>query len=730
MTPELPRLLLTPTKNQLLKRAEHQYWDYKRQLDVSNTKELEKLAKYVLGFHNAQGGVLIIGVDDDYSVPGVPRSTVADSTLVRQRLQRYIGPSVSVFTDEIEINAERSVWLIFAPKRQGAPVAVQTDGVELRRHEYYVRVDTELKRCVEPIDFERAFAGVSGAHLSAYIYSVDQPFFRLLAPHCEQFVGRGRLIDEVIDAIGGRYPVVGLDGVGGVGKSAIAIEVTRRLFSAGSFQFVVSLSAKSRVWQGQTATRRAAFTGLTEFLHEIARVLQLDISPDVEATKRDIISLMRGNEGLLLIDNVEDIQDEQVLYFLSREVPEPVKVLVTSRIDRGYGGLFISVPEMTEEEARELLFRELEQARVAYDPCDKDSIAGIINATGRLPLALKWAAGLAAHNGSLQETKRVFLGTNARKLEFLSFCFATMFETLSPAAKETALLSPFLLDDWNVPCVALALERSEEEIVRAFAELKQRGLILATDPNEVARHRMLPLTMDFLASSTNKNEPFRKRVRSRLDELLGSPDLSSHFLSWPEDERVERFVERAYAVLHDGRCAEALRLVRAAQAWAPSDSRLQFLQGRIDFESGRVGQGIDSMTAAFQKDPSAFEKTEDRVYLACALMTHGSPNQQEAALSIFEGAVEGSLTEAAVERYITVAFEYRDYRSVQRSLRRITAGNTLLSFAKALEPYLDDVQVVHSIGADLLSAAGRLRSAGGSQHIAATLAKVNRNLQL
>ncbi len=693
MSPTLPDLLLTPDRRQVLRHDETEYWDYKQELSLDKPAEVANFVRDILGFHNSQGGVLVVGVTNDFRVVGVPRTRVLDTNRLHQKIRKFIGPELFLFQDQIVLPNRRVLWLIFVPRRQAAPVPVAHNGPAtgngsylICRNDYYVRVGDEVKRCIDPADYERLFSGVRLDHLQAYVYEVDEPFFRLLSPHCDEFVGRTRLLMEVSEALQTRHPVVALDGSGGVGKTAIAIEVMRHRYAQKNDLFLICLSAKSKVWHGYVSSRKAGFSGFTEMLLELSRVLQLPPQSDPEAQKRDVIEAMAGCEGVLLVDNLEDVDDPAVVRFLSREVPAPVKVLVTSRIDKNLGALTISVPEMHEDEARALLFHELE--RVGYRGYIGESahVQEILAATGRLPLALKWAAGLAASCGSLKEASRRLRTTDASKREFLNFCFATMYDALTPLGRDLALLCTYLGEEWNVPTACVALDRSESELERAFQELKDRGIVFAA----AGGLSMLPLTSDFLSSKWHEADVLRKEVTARLAEAIGSAKDEGLLLNWPVARRVEVLRQRARELM-PLEPERAGRLVRLALGWA-QDAGLRYLEGRSAYLSGQRQDGLSMMRVALGQAGEA-PMVEERLLFAESLLRHGGKQGQREALQLAEDTMPRypALTQEQVTLFVEAALEIREYRALRRLLDKLQRPQHVHWMLKAMLSELEGV---------------------------------------
>jgi len=719
LSPQLQGALLSSDSKRVLRHDETEYWDYKESLSLDTPQGVAAFVKDVLGFHNAQGGMLVIGVCDDFRVLGVARTRVLDTNRLHQKIRRFVGPDLFLFQDCLVLPNRRVLWLIFVPRREGPPVPVQANGPQtgpgrylVARNDYYVRVGDEVRKCIDPADFERLFSGARATHMQAYAYEVDEPYFRLLAPHCQHFIGRTRLLLEVQEALlHTRHPIIALDGSGGVGKTALAIEVMRGLYDMKSHMFLVSNSAKSRVWHGYTSARQAGFSGFTEYLQELAKVLQVPPTLQVERLKADVIEAMSGCEGVLLVDNMEEIEDPELARFLSREVPAPVKVLVTSRVDKGLGALTLSVPEMQEDEARELLFYELERVGYSGYRSEGQALREILVATGRLPLALKWAAGVAVSYGSLKEASRRLRATDSSKREFLHFCFATMYETLTPLARQLAMLSRYLGEEWNLPTTCVALDQPESEVLRGFDELKSRGILAASASWEGAS--MLPLTADFLTGKWNEDDGLRHRVNARLAEALGAEGEEGLLLNWPEERRVEVLQRRGSELLSSDP-ERALRLVRLAQRWS-NEAALSFLEGQCIFALGQREQGISLMRVALARLPErAGRDSEERFFLAQCLLSHGGRQGQREALDILQQTLPQAVgvTPERLRSFLQTALECREYRAIRYLLDKIRHPQYLHWMLQDLWPQLQEGgALVPGCGTSLVRA---LRLAGKS----------------
>ncbi|HZG18623.1 MAG TPA: RNA-binding domain-containing protein [Herbaspirillum sp.] len=630
MDPAFESELLTKDKTKAKNRNEGQWWDYKEQLEVSSPFGIAKLARHVLAFHNAKGGAICIGIDDKYVVKGIPASDAVDTKRVNDKLKAYVGPRVKVFQETIELANGRVIWIVFVPgiAKNQLPVATQRDAPIdtsnnkslFKKNTFFLRVDDESKACQDPIDIYSLFTDVDASQQEAYALDIDEPYFRLLAPHCEQFIGRREVLDEVRKALQLRHPVISLDGLGGVGKSAVAIELAKQFYDGGDYEFLISLSAKSRVWQGSVMSRVAGFSGITEFLETIANCLGLPPQVSMDDTKAAILDAMTGIRGLLLIDNIEDVSDDQVISFLYREVPDPVKVLVTSRISRNMGALSVPVPEMLEDEAIQLFEIELKRQGYSRKVTDSAAIRSIVKYTGGIPLALKWSASIAAKSGSLRTAEDAFKGAPIEKREFLDFCFTTMFDELDVNARDVALLYPYLGTNWTLPILSIALDIPEEEVVSALDELENRGVVFRKGVQAEEMPGVLPLTKEFLAIKVRNSAALEEAVDARLADALGQANpLVANLDSQKGQEVLAGAIERKIAK-GDLVAADRLAKLMVQQTNGAENKKAHFYAGQILYMKDQAGAGKEMMQAVLREMGESSEKTKLDLTLGTLLL--------------------------------------------------------------------------------------------------------------
>jgi len=245
-------------------------------------------------------------------------------------------------------------------------------------------------------------------------------------PPRHEFVGRGDKIRQLGEALRSRSPIVAIEGLAGVGKTALALEVVHDWSTLG-FEGVV--------WT--VATQRPA--NLAELVDAMARVL--DYPAVTRLPERDKVmelrSALAGHRYLVVLDGFETIEDQASLVTFVRSLPESNKTLLTSRH---------AVPDvraiplrgLTEAEAMRLLRGEAERIGVDIDDVAED-LQALYQLTGGLPLALKWALGLIRQGYDVSDVVATLQSAEGEVFEVI---MGRTWERLTESARTLLMVMP------------------------------------------------------------------------------------------------------------------------------------------------------------------------------------------------------------------------------------------------------------------------------------------------
>jgi tetratricopeptide (TPR) repeat protein len=173
------------------------------------------------------------------------------------------------------------------------------------------------------------------------------------------FVGRKLEIERCLEALSPeeRGWGVTIDGIGGMGKTALALEVAHFARKQAMFDAYLFASAKT-TWLTAEGVREEtlSLSSLDSSCREFARVLgQAEIvkMTDAKERRRALLDALRGRRTLLVWDNLETLNQEErdMIAEFVRKLPNPNKAIITSRRRTGESALTIRLDRLSEAEA-------------------------------------------------------------------------------------------------------------------------------------------------------------------------------------------------------------------------------------------------------------------------------------------------------------------------------------------------------------------------------------------
>lgn len=99
----------------------------------------EKIIKEIIAFANTEGGTLLVGVDDDGSIPGV-KYPEEEIHVIEKALQKHARPLPEVVKKIVALNPKKFVVLFDIPRSERRPHRLVFNG---QPAEIYVRIKAE-----------------------------------------------------------------------------------------------------------------------------------------------------------------------------------------------------------------------------------------------------------------------------------------------------------------------------------------------------------------------------------------------------------------------------------------------------------------------------------------------------------------------------------------------------------------------------------------------------------
>jgi LuxR family glucitol operon transcriptional activator len=348
-------------------------------------------------------------------------------------------------------------------------------------------------------------------------------YHNLPQPDYGTFIGRGEELVQIHRILRphphSRHYVVVIDGIGGIGKSALALEVAHRylrdydrLPPEERFEAIIWTSAKSSVLTADgIAPRQQIARTLDDIYTAISVTLEREDITRARPEEQDGLTrrALTQQRTLLVVDNMETVDDERVNAFL-RELPAPTKAVVTTRhrIDVAYP---IRLTGMPKEDGLALIVQECAKKDVALTETEAKRL---YDHTGGVPLAIAWSVAQMGYGYGVEAVLRR-LGQPSE--DIARYCFEGAMQHIrgKPAHKLLMALSLFATDASReaLGYVADLLELDRDD---GLAELERLSLV----NRDAGRFWLLPLTKQYAGDALVKSSGFEQQARKRWVQWL------------------------------------------------------------------------------------------------------------------------------------------------------------------------------------------------------------------
>lgn len=390
----------------------------------------------------------------------------------------------------------------------------------------------------------------AGTHQQDFASDAILLLENLPARHHTRFVGSQQYVTKLLELLTIDHPtsLISIEGVGGIGKTALALEVAHQCWAAAknptafpnapAFDAIIFASAKSQSLVGINRSQRLKIdSNLGDILRVICRTLNLlDIAPpNIDGQIELIQSRLAQSRTLLIIDNIETLQDQdQVLSFLC-ELPAMVKVVLTSRVRLGIGTT-ISLNCLSLDDGLALIQHYAEEKDVKISSAQAKFI---YQQSSGLPLAIAYGVGQLAVYGSTPDITLTDLEEPCN--DFMQYCFAEIVQQLAGQPTYTLLmvlaLFPRLTSLKALEYVAL-INVDPKFVQAGLATLHRFSLIESRQG-----YFLHPLTRTYINAELNKHPKFEQNVRNRwVDWYLNflEPCLRTNWRDWQEFTALEQ----------------------------------------------------------------------------------------------------------------------------------------------------------------------------------------------
>ncbi|MGW1007169.1 AfsR/SARP family transcriptional regulator [Streptomyces sp. NPDC002520] len=448
------------------------------------------------------------------------------------------------------------------------------------------------------------------------------------------FTGRTSFVSELSDVLAsaseaeGRVMAVSaLAGIGGVGKTTLAVHVAHRARTAfPDGQLYVDL-------QGAGPRPAEPETVLGSFLRALGTA-DSAIPDSLEERAALYRSVLDGRRILVLLDNAKDAAQVRPLL----PGTEGCAALVTSRVRMVdlAGAHLVDLDVMSPDEALALFTKIVGQERVA---AEREAALDVVAACGFLPLAIRIAASrLAARRTWTVSVLAAKLADERRRLDELQAgdlavkaTFELGYGQLEPAqARAFRLLGLADGPDMSLAAAAAALDLPLEDTEDLLESLVDTSLLESAAPGRYRFHDLVRLYARACAERDEHPPSERGAAMSRLLDFYLATAAGGYLIERPGDRLVDHLEPTEYPGLsfenrhkaQDWLYAEAVCLLACVrQSTRPDQLRraVDLLWAAIDLaESGANSREYEATGSAVR---AAAEALGDQQAQARALVT-------------------------------------------------------------------------------------------------------------
>lgn len=295
------------------------------------------------------------------------------------------------------------------------------------------------------------------------------------------YITRKQLEDDLISLLrNDRYPVVTLQGRGGVGKTSLALEVLHQMAEHDDYFAIVWFSARDidLLPQGPKVVRADVLS-----TDDIARDFASLLNPEISGIKNQRTYLTDCLAGqapdgpfLFVFDNFETIRDPSELYgYLDNAIRLPNKILITTRTRKFKADYPVEVGGMTRSEFDALVANTAVRLEISnlITSRYRDEL---FTESGGHPYITKVLLGEVARSRTLINPRRLVATSDA----MLDALFERSYATLSSVAQRVFLTMcawRSLVPRIGLEAVLLRPSNERLNIDRAIEELEQASLV-------------------------------------------------------------------------------------------------------------------------------------------------------------------------------------------------------------------------------------------------------------
>lgn len=393
----------------------------------------------------------------------------------------------------------------------------------------------------------------------------------------DKFIGRELERQALKNALEHRrHFITALDGIGGVGKTAIALHCCEELLISNQkepFEYIIWLSAKNtRLHNGKIIQLEQSFEHLGQLIDTILIVLGFNeyIQKNNIKEKVNIVyELLEQTKALLVLDNLETIKTDKMepIWDFINNIPEPSKILLTSREFPQSVPQTIRIENLSEKDSYLLIDQFSSEINISQTYLQGIK-TDVYNLSSGLPIVIKSILGQIKLDKNINIIKKE-IQNNSNNIS--QFCFEQQLRILDKDEKIVILSICLSTEILNHDALQLVtgdlINNNLNEIVQ---NLRNFSIIKITNTTEQTEYSILPIIKNYTLGYFKESELVNE-IQKKLNEYYELKDVENYALLPIEAEYIscdslipKKMIDKAMSYANSGETEQAVLLFKKA----------------------------------------------------------------------------------------------------------------------------------------------------------------------
>lgn len=516
--------------------------------------------------------------------------------------------------------------------------------------------------------------------------SPDEALNNLPLPEFDEtgLLGRRKESEELLTRLSsGRDSIVTLVGEGGMGKTALAVDVLRELVAAPDcpFDAVLWVSLKTERLTGEGVEQ---LKGAARDVLGAAQLIGQELEEGFDGTMGQLGEMLDGIRTLIAIDNAESADSQEIVAFYDA-MPSDSRILLTSRVGLGQLERRITVGPLDERSGVQML-RTLAHRRglTQLSTLSPRQLGKQVQRLRATPLAIRWYV------------EAVAAGADPRfaiedQSALLRFCLETIYGGLSETARTCLGVLYAAGGGLDVPQIAVIANVKSDDLNRALHDLQRRSLVevqLGGADGLHQRYALTAATTQYLSSVDRPSGQSLKDAEARIHELRTSEErrqqLAVTDVTRPDYIEILDSEHQAVAHLLQRTAREAGRgtsptsdALERARALAPGFYEVYRVEGYFATQRKQFALATEAYNKALELAPTPVAKA--RVSFLYAWLTGYKLGELGKAEDLARESFEVLKTAAAQCRLAHIQMFGKQFDIAEKNLRDVASSDDVRS---------------------------------------------------